>query len=176
MRYFSKFSTDPTRRLCTRTFGYSIRSVSTIFDQCYKWATDDVKRRGKPLIPLLVHRAALQRLQAMWLKRSRGQESRFRKQSEEEKATLVKQCQELKASLLKQCEEKAALLAQSQEKVRLLKKCKNNTSFNHSSSYVVDSWWLNHWNWGQKLPEERIDPTIKQHPDPPVGMPSTPSL
>lgn len=145
-----------------------------------------MKRRGKPLIPLLVHRAALQRLQAMWLKRSRGQESRFRKQSEEEKATLVKQCQELKASLLKQCEEKAALLkqceekaallAQSQEKARLLKKCKNNTSFKHSSSYVVDSWWLNHWNWGQKLPEERIDPTIKQHPDPPVGMPSTPSL
>ena len=135
-----------------------------------------MKRRGKPSISLPVHRAALQRLQAMWLKRSREQESRLRKQFEEEKATLVKQCQELKAALLKQREEKALLLAQSQEKARLLKECKNNTSFNHSSSYVVDSWWLNHWNRGQKLPEERIDQTIKQHPDPPVGMPSTPSL
>ena len=124
-----------------------------------------MKRRGKPSISLLVHRAALQRFQAMWLKRSREQESRLRKQFEEEKATLVKQC-----------EEKALLLAQSQEKARLLKGRKNNTPFNHSSSYVVDSWWLNHWNRGQKLPEERIDQTIKQHPDPPVGMPSTPSL
>lgn len=120
------------------------------------WATNDVKRRGKPSISLPVHRAALQRLQAMWLKRSREQESRLRKQFEEEKATLVKQCEE-KALLLKECK-------------------KNNTSFNHSSSYVVDSWWLNHWNRGQKLPEERIDQTIKQHLDPPVGMPSTPSL